>query len=359
LTNITSSSDAWETVTIGDIVSFEYGKALQKEKRDQSGNIPVYGSNGIVGFHSKALVTEPCLIVGRKGTAGEVHISTGPCWPIDTTYYVVPPKDINLRFLYYQLKFKNLSLLDRSTAIPGLNRNDAYAVEVAIPSTDEQEIIVSRIESLFSQLDAATAALKRVQANLKRYKASVLKAACEGQLVPTEAELARKEGRSYESGAELLERILKERRRRWEEEQRAKGKDPVKMKYPEPARPDTEELPELPEGWVWATVEQITENFDGKRIPLKASDRNSIQGKYPYYGASGIIDYINDFIFDGSFLLIAEDGANLLSRSTPIAFQAHGKFWVNNHAHCLRTIVSPLGYLETYINSLSNQSNVL
>ncbi len=105
--------------------------------------------------------------------------------------------------------------------------------------------IVAEIETQFTRLDAAVAALKRVQARLRRYKASVLKAACEGRLVPTEAELARAEGREYEPAAVLLQRILSQRRAKWEAEHPGK-------RYQEPEPPDTSELPELPEGWVWA-----------------------------------------------------------------------------------------------------------
>ena len=94
------------------------------------------------------------------------------------------------------------------------------------------------------------ATLERVQRNLKRYRASVLKAAVEGRLVPTEAELARAEGRDYEPASVLLERILAERRRRWQE---AGGRG----KYQEPVAPDTTDLPELPEGWCWATMDQV------------------------------------------------------------------------------------------------------
>jgi type I restriction enzyme, S subunit len=114
-------------------------------------------------------------------------------------------------------------------------------------------------------LDAATEGLKRVAANLKRYRASVLKAAVGGHLVPTEVELAKKEKRTYEPASVLLERILKERRRRWEQAELAKMKakgelpknDAWKKKYEEPASPDTTNLPDLPEGWCWATVEQV------------------------------------------------------------------------------------------------------
>lgn len=109
----------------------------------------------------------------------------------------------------------------------------------------------------------------------------------------------------------------------------------------------------LPRGWCRAPLECLVENFDGKRVPVKASDRAQIQGRYPYYGASGIIDMVDGFLFDGDYLLVAEDGANLLSRSTPIAFQAHGKFWVNNHAHIVRPhFDAPLGYLEGFLNSI-------
>src|SRR5262249_31297515 len=104
-------------------------------------------------------------------------------------------------------------------------------------------------------------------ANLKRYRASVLQAACTGRLVPTEAELARAEGRPYESAEQLLQRILQERRAKWESEQladlQAAGKTPKddrwKSKYREPAKPDMSELPELPDGWVWTTLNQLKE----------------------------------------------------------------------------------------------------
>ena len=115
----------------------------------------------------------------------------------------------------------------------------------------EQRRIVAEIEKQFTRLDASVAALKRVQANLKRYRASVLKAACEGKLVPTEAELAQSEGRDYEPADRLLERILSERRARWESQEKRRGK------YKEPVAPDTSDLPELPEGWVWAMVAQL------------------------------------------------------------------------------------------------------
>ena len=90
--------------------------------------------------------------------------------------------------------------------------------------------------------------------------------------------------------------------------------------------------------WTETTLGEVIELYDHERIPLSSQQRSQRQGGYPYYGASGIIDYIDDYIFDGRFLLISEDGANLVERKTPIAFFASGKFWVNNHAHVVRGI---------------------
>lgn len=88
--------------------------------------------------------------------------------------------------------------------------------------------------------------------------------------------------------------------------------------------------------WEEINFGNLVDNYDGVRIPLNQAERVNKKGIYPYYGASGIIDYLDEYIFDGEYLLIGEDGANLLSRSTPIAFKATGKFWVNNHAHVVK-----------------------
>lgn len=95
-------------------------------------------------------------------------------------------------------------------------------------------------------------------------------------------------------------------------------------------------LGQIPEGWNTACLGDLLENHDSRRIPLSQIERADRQGVYPYYGASGIIDGIDEFIFDGRYLLIAEDGENLRSRKLPVAFFATGQFWVNNHAHVVR-----------------------
>ena len=101
----------------------------------------------------------------------------------------------------------------------------------------------------------------------------------------------------------------------------------------------------------WMKLGNICDNYDRKRKAVTASNR--VSGPYPYYGASGIVDYVNSFIFDGDFLLISEDGANLLARNTPIAFSIKGKNWVNNHAHILKfQDMYTQKYVEYYINMI-------
>ena len=170
-------------------------------------------------------------------------------------------------FLMYLLIAEKESLLrfGEGTTHTTIYYPEVKAFHVCLPAPTEQRAIVSSIESYFTRLDDAVATLERVQRNLKRYRASVLKAAVEGRLVPTEAELARSEGRDYEPAPVLLERILAERRRRWEDAElakmTAKGKAPRddkwKETYREPVGPDTTDLPELPEGWCWTTADQV------------------------------------------------------------------------------------------------------
>jgi type I restriction enzyme S subunit len=125
---------------LGDLILFEYGEGLPEEKRTNFG-YPVYGSSGIVGYHKSFLVHEEGIIVGRKGTIGSVYFSQGYFWPIDTTYFVQYRKDLNKKYIYYQLKFLNLSKLDSSTGVPGLNRNDVYRLEVSdIPKFQQTQI---------------------------------------------------------------------------------------------------------------------------------------------------------------------------------------------------------------------------
>ena len=121
-----------------------------------------------------------------------------------------------------------------------------------------------------------------------------------------------------------------------------------------------DEIPfEVPEGWCWARFLAITINRDSERKPISASQRTDVEKIYDYYGASGKIDKIDKYIFDEKLLLIGEDGANLVTRSKPIAFFAEGKYWVNNHAHCIDSPdKSILQFICFFINAINLEKYV-
>ncbi|HJW34188.1 MAG TPA: restriction endonuclease subunit S [Holophagaceae bacterium] len=159
------------------------------------------------------------------------------------------PSFLHWLFNFYRMAGLFMSIAQHAVNQSSINQSKLNALPIVVPPIPEQHRIVAEIEKQFTRLDAGVAALRRVQANLKRYRAAVLKTACEGRLVPTEAELAKEGNRimEFESGGELLACILANRRNDWSE----------RGKYSEPTCLDSSSLPQLPEGWAWATLDQI------------------------------------------------------------------------------------------------------
>ncbi len=205
---------------------------------------------------AKLISTGSVLIVTRSGILSHtlpVAVTTVPVTVNQDLKALTPKEGVLPEYVAWALRCFAREILNtcskQGTTVNSIETAALHRFEIPLAPLDQQKRIVAEIEKQFSRLDEAVANLKRVKANLKRYKAAVLKAAVEGRLVETEAELARREGRSFETGEQLLQRILETRRSQW------KGKG----KYKEPAAPDTTDLPELPEGWVYATAEQLTD----------------------------------------------------------------------------------------------------
>lgn len=218
-----------------------------------------------------------------------------------------PASGVDAKYLAHNLHYLWMGGFFRHRCLNHVNQASisgdtlSRTVPVAIAPTGEQCRIVDALDTQLSRLDAAAAGLGQVYAKLRAYRTSVLKAAVEGRLVPTEADLARKEKRSYEPASLLLESILKERRRRWEEAELARMKsadkappkdDRWKDKYEEPAAPDTRKLPPLPEGWCWASVDQVGDVLLGRqRAPQYLTGKHS----RPYLRVANIKDDAIDF----------------------------------------------------------------
>jgi len=139
--------DNWTSFQFDKYLIIEYGKGLPKKKRDGKGDIPVYGSSGIDGYHTEYLIKKPCLVIGRKGSIGEVHFVDEPCWAIDTTYFLNEYSMYDLKFLYYLLKHMRLEKLDTSTTVPSLRREDVYKIQMLVPPLKEQKRIVAKLKN--------------------------------------------------------------------------------------------------------------------------------------------------------------------------------------------------------------------
>jgi type I restriction enzyme S subunit len=264
-----------------------------------------------------------------------------------------PAEGVRTKYLFYWMK--GAPIPDR-----GYGRHYQFLrqLSVPLPSEDEQDEIVAELEKQFSRLDEAVANLQRVKANLKRYKASVLKAAVEGRLVETEATLARREGRTYETGEQLLQRILEERRAKWT----GKGK------YKEPTAPDTVGFNALPGGWIWASGDQLTSVItDGEHItPRRTSEgvlllsaRNVLNGRL----ALDDVDYVPEDEYERIAKRIAiQAGDVLLSCSGTVGrscvVPAGLRFTLVRSVAVLRPVIMLADFMTYNLQSPLGQSQI-
>lgn len=273
----------WEWVRFGNIYEMEYGNNLPQEKRTNTGEYNVYGSNGVVGTHNVACVNSPCIVIGRKGSAGALNLSLNiGCWVTDVAYSTIPPIAMNLDFVFMQFHTLGLDSLGKGIK-PGLNRNDAYGLAIAIPPQNEQENIVLKVKELISLCDQleqqsltsleahqqlvetllATLTdsqnaevltenwarislhfdtLFTTEASIDALKQTILQLAVMGKLVPQDP--------NDEPASELLKRIEQEKTQLVKE-----GK--IKKQKPLPPVSDEEKPFELPQGWEWCRVGNV------------------------------------------------------------------------------------------------------
>ena len=158
----------WPMVALGEAISLEYGKPLKAENRIE-GPYPVFGSNGIVGYHNECLIEGPAVIIGRKGSAGAVNFCESSCYPIDTTFFVRirEQQRLDIRFCYYQMLELELDKVNVQSGVPGLNRNDAYLKTIALPSIDIQQAVVAEIEAEQSLVVANRELVERMEGKIR------------------------------------------------------------------------------------------------------------------------------------------------------------------------------------------------
>ncbi len=241
---------SWAEFKLQDIAVLHYGKALPERDR-KHGDIPVYGSGGITGSHNRALVKGPGIVVGRKGTVGAVYWETRPFFPIDTVYFAEPVNgSADKRFLYYLLRNLPLASMNSDAAVPGLNRENAYALRVRLPDLPTQQ----RIAGILSAYDDL------IENNRRRIG--------------------------------LLEQAARLLYREWFVHLRFPGHETAKI------------VDGLPEGWEKTTLGKHCPLIYGKA--LKAETR--VDGPFDVYGSSGIVGTHNKALTTGPAIIVGRKG---------------------------------------------------
>lgn len=268
------SKTEWKEYKLSELLTIKYGKN-QKAVEDPNGRIPIYGTGGLMGFASRPLYDKPSILIGRKGSIEKVRYVDHPFWTVDTLFYSEINKEIVLpKFLYYSMSLTNFSNYNEGTTIPSLRTETLNRLIYRIPSFKIQEKIVQILSSLDDKIELNNA----INRNLEEQAQSIFK--------------------SWFIDFEPFG-----------------GK--------------------MPKDWKMGTVADIIVSHDSKRIPLSSMQRDSMKKIYPYYGATSCMDYVEDYIFDGIYLLLGEDGTVVDKDGFPILQYVEGKFWVNNHAHIL------------------------
>ena len=311
------------------------------------------------------------IIVSCAGTIGETYKI-----PEDAPLGIINQALMRARLFdesfadYWMLYFRYILVIENKlkgagSAIKNIPPFDVLKMMlVAIPPMHEQKRILCKIKKLNLLSDSygkAQEELEKLNEALpEQLKKSILQEAIEGRLVPQDP--------NDEPASVLLERIRAEKARLVKEKKIKKDKNESRIyrtedghwmeRFEDKTREDVcidDEIPfDVPSGWEWCRFGCISINRDYERVPLSVSQRSNLAKIYDYYGASGVIDKVDKFLFDKDLLLIGEDGANLINRSTPIAFIAKGKYWVNNHAHVLDFInATNMQYVMYFINAIS------
>ena len=350
--------DTWKWVRLGDVFNLIMGQSPDGKSVSENldgmefhqGKV-YFGEDNIQ--KSPQTTTEPTklaepnsVLLCVRAPVGIVNITDRELCIGRGLCDVIPLAGMNERFTLYLLRcFKDIFIKKATgTTFVAITGETVKNQVVPLPPLAEQDRIVAKIEELLPYVDRYAAAYEKLEQFNAKFpedmKKSILQYAIQGKLV---------EQRPEEGTSEELYRQIQVEKQRLIKEGRIKKEKPFSQ------NPAYQDYPfDIPDTWEFVRFGELLITRDSERIPVSVSDRNKRAKIYDYYGASGVIDKIDDYLFDKELLLIGEDGANLLSRSTPIAFIAKGKYWVNNHAHVLDACCNlDLNYICYYINAIS------
>jgi len=281
----------WKEYRLSDLMRIKYGK---DHKHLLDGIIPLYGSGGIMRFVEKPLYEDESILIPRKGTLSNLFYLDRPFWSVDTMFYSVINKTLVFpKYLFYHLKTLDLASLNVGSAVPSLTTEVLNDVKVCIPDLPTQTAIAEILSSLDDKIELNN----KINQELEDLAQTLFKRWF------IDFEFPNENGDPYKSsGGEMVD----------------------------------SELGEIPKGWGVKRLNEVSYCFDNKRIPLSSMERARKKGEFPYYGAASLMDFVDDYLFDGEFVLMGEDGSVMDSKGHPILQYVFGKFWVNNHAHVLK-----------------------
>ncbi|HEL9598549.1 TPA: restriction endonuclease subunit S [Streptococcus suis] len=283
-----------KTCELGDLIEFQRGYDLPKSEF-RNGPYPVQSSNGILGYHIDYKVEGPGITIGRSGTVGIPHYLNENFYPHNTTLFVKDFKGNDRKYIYYLLKHLKLNDFKTGSGVPTMNRNHLHPLKVNAFIDKNYQV---KLSSILSILDQKIALNNQINEELE----AMAKTLYDYWFV--QFDFPDENGKPYKSSG-------------------------GKMVYNDQLKR------EIPEGWGVKCLGEVSICHDSRRVPLSSKDRENKNGIIPYYGATGIMDYIDDFIFEGDYILMAEDGSVMTSEGKPILQRITGKTWVNNHAHVL------------------------
>lgn len=283
----------------GDFAVFKYGKMPKKSEIKENGKYPIYSGYRYVGYYDDYNTEANQLIIVARGVGGtgDVKLTKERCYLTNLSISAQIDESVALpQYLYYYFSLRNLRYLDSGSAQSQITISDLEKVEIPHPNIESQ----MRIVDCLSMLDYKIRTNEMINNNLFGQAKALFK--------------------------------------NW-------------FVDFEPFSTDNT----MPETWRMGTVGEIIELHDSKRIPLSGSERDKMEKIYPYYGATSLMDYVDNYLFDGIYLLLGEDGTVVDDKGFPILQYIDGKFWVNNHAHIL---TGKLGYSVEELYLLFSLTNI-
>ena len=292
MTELGPLPEDWEVVRLGEVFeNMKQGKILPTSEILEYGAHPVYGANGIIGYYKESFVPKnKVLITCRGSTCGTVNFTVSDAFVTNNAMIIYEDVEkVYWLWLYYCLQEFSTEVLKTGSGQPQITKGRLLEFKIPLPPLPEQKAIARVLKTIQDAIEAT----EKVITAAKELKKSLMRHLFTYGPVPVSE------------------------------------KDRVRLK-------ETEIGP-IPEDWEVVRLGEVVEIFDKLRIPVKEEDRQKQKKIYPYCGANGIIDYVENYIFEGEFVLLAEDGGywGPLENSSYIM---RGKFWVNNHAHVLKGV---------------------